>query len=306
MATQIIFVHGRNFKPGKQSLWRLWLSAAQYGIERSRPQKLKAFQAATKRFAYYGARSNQFLRSIGRTYRESADIADRKMALEDLKGYASHEFTKRRYNKLAGKTSLKEAFADIGAGPLRWFGLSEKAISVVAPDMREYWNPDSEFGSIVRWSLTEPLRRAMDSDDKILVIAHSLGTLIAWDTFWKFSYYGEYQAYHKRRVDLWITLGSPVADETVKANLKGAKANGSRQYPMNVRRWENIAAEDDYISHDQKVANDFRQMLSNGVTTSINDHRIYNLALREGRSNPHSSIGYLMHPKTTQVIADWL
>ena len=306
MGTRILFVHGRNFKPDKTPLWRIWLEAARYGIERSYPGKLAAFDAARKTFVHYGDISNRFLYSLGREYSQQSDLADRAKALTDLKAFSAHQFTKRNYQRLPGKTSLKEAFADAGAGPLNWFGLSETAISMVAPDMREYWNPDAPFGSDVRWRFTKPLRAALNSGDRVLVVAHSLGTLISWDTFWKFTYYAEYQEFRDKRIDLWITLGSPLGDETVKDNLKGALASGNRRFPANVVRWENVAAEDDYISHDQKVANDYKAMLRAGLVQQIRDHRIYNLSVRSGRSNPHSSVGYLLHPVTSQLIADWL
>lgn len=305
----ILFLHGRNFKPKRQTLSRLWRDATRHGIERSYPRKVQAFDAANKIYAHYGDISNRYLRSLSRVYDEQTDVDDRKVALKQLRQYASHQFTKRRYNKLPGKTSLKETVADVLGRPLKWFGLSDKAITAVAPDMGEYWNPDSEFGSDVRWPFTQALRRAMAGDDEILVVAHSLGTLIAWDTFWKFSYYGEYRQYRQRRINLWITLGSPIADETVKERLKGAKATGSRRFPANIVRWENVTAEDDYISHDQTVKNDFKQMRKYPqelAIRDIQDHRIHNLTVRHGQSNPHSSIGYLIHPKTSELIASWL
>ena len=309
MAKTILFIHGRSFKPAKPALSRLWKDATRYGIERSFSRKVGAFDAAKKVFVYYGDISNDYLRRLGRKYNERKDVEDRKHVLEVLKTYTSRQFTKARYDKLPGKTPLKEFFADTLSGPLKWLGLSEKAIASVAPDMREYWNPDSQFGSDVRWPFTEALRRAMDGKDKILVVAHSLGTMIAWDTFWKFSYYGEYQRYRGRRVDLWITLGSPLADETVKAHLKGAGARGSRQFPATIVHWENVAAEDDYISHDQTVKNDFKRALrypKKLAFRSIQDHRIYNLTVRREESNPHSSLGYRVHPKTAELIGKWL
>ncbi len=38
----------------------------------------------------------------------------------------------------------------------------------------------------------------------------------------------------------------------------------------------------------------------------IRDHRIYNLALRHGKSNPHHGAGYLIHPQFINVLARWL
>ena len=307
MANRILFIHGRSFKPERRVLRQLWIGAVRHGLARSRPDRLARFDAARKELVYYGDLSGRFLRSRGATYDEAADVADRRAALATLKEYGSRQFTRARYNRLPGKDSLKEFFADVASGSLNWFGLSEKAIGMVAPDMLEYWSPDSSFGSDVRWAFTEALRRGMNSGDRILIVAHSLGTMIAWDTMWKFSYAGEYHGMRNRRVDLFLTIGCPLGDETIKDNLKGAIATGPRRYPANLLRWENVSAEDDYISHDQQVSNDYKKMLLYVLPIrSIRDHRIYNLTVRMGESNPHSSAGYLIHPKVSRLIADWL
>ncbi len=307
MGNRILFIHGRSFKPERPILKRLWISAVRHGLERSRPDRLARFDAARKEFVYYGDISGRFLRSKGKRYRQAADVADRRAALAALKAYGDRQFTRARYNRLPGKESLREFFADVAAGPLNWFGLSERAIGMVAPDMLEYWNPDSSFGSDVRWRFTEELRRAMTSGDRIMIVAHSLGAMIAWDTMWKISYAGEYRGLRDGRVDLFLTIGCPLGDETVKDNLKGARSSGPRRYPANLLRWENVSAEDDYISHDQRVSNDYRKMLKYDLPIrSIKDHRIYNLTVRIGASNPHSSAGYLIHPKVSRLIADWL
>jgi len=306
MGKTILFVHGRNFKPSAPELKKLWIATTRHGIARDHPPKLGAFKAARKELVYYGDISNKYLRSIGREYSMAADVRDRKSTLARLVAYRTNEFTRSRYNKLPGKTSIKEGLADALAGPLDWFGLSKTLIKRVAPDMGEYWNPDSAFGSDARYQMVGPLRRAMDRSDKILVVAHSLGTMVSYDTFWKFSRTGEYRDYWKKKIDLWITLGSPLGDETVKENLRGARASGERKYPANVKRWENVAAEDDYISHDKKVKNDYKRMLRFGLVNRLRDGKIYNLAVRGGKSNPHSSAGYLVNPKVSQLIAEWL
>ncbi len=35
-------------------------------------------------------------------------------------------------------------------------------------------------------------------------------------------------------------------------------------------------------------------------------HPIYNLNIRNGKSNPHASIGYLINPKFITVLDEWL
>lgn len=307
MGKTILFVHGRSFKPQRAALRSNWFSAIEHGIARDRKRKLPAFKKAKKEFVYYGNLSNDFLRSQGSKYNEKEDVESRKQTLAALKAYKASQFNKATYKKLPGKASYKEFLADVGAVTLGSLHLTEGLVSVVAADMREYWNFDSKFGSNVRAAMVGPLKRAMTRGDKIMVVSHSLGTMIAYDTFWKFSRTGEYRAnYSKRKIDAWITLGSPLGDESVKRNLKGAGADGARRYPGNIKRWDNVSAEDDFISHDSKLANDYKRMYKERLIDEINDHQIYNLAVRRGDSNPHHGAGYLIHPKVISLVTDWL
>jgi len=307
MGKTILFVHGRSFKPEKTALRSNWFSAIEHGIQRDRNGKLAAFKKVKKELVYYGDLSNAFLRLSGQKYREEEDIESRKDTLAALREYSASQFTKATYKKLPGKASYKEFLADVGAVALGPLHLTEGLVSVVAADMRQYWNFDSEFGSNVRSTMVGPLKRAMNRGDKIMVVSHSLGTLIAYDTFWKFSHTGEYRLkYSNKKIDTWITLGSPLGDESVKRNLKGAGASGPRRYPGNIKRWENVSAEDDFISHDSKLSNDYRRMCKKGLIDEINDQKIYNLAVRRGASNPHHGTGYLIHPKVINLITDWI
>ena len=223
--------------------------------------------------------------------------------------YAENLVEDHYHPEIAGPLQglVRELVADALSGVFSFFRASEPIIHIVAPDMRHYWNPESAFGSDVRYPMIRPLKEAMDRDDTILVIAHSLGTMISYDTFWKFSRTGEYRPeYSEKQIDLFITIGSPLGDDTVKSNLKGTNARRERRYPSNIRCWINIAAEDDYIAHDEDVADDFRDMTNWGLVDSIEDHRIYNLAVRNRKSNPHHGAGYLIHPVLSDALAAWL
>jgi hypothetical protein len=302
MAKTMILIHGRNLKPPEAALKQLWIEAVRHGIERDSGDKLAAFDAAVKEFVYFGDVSNQFL---GKSNYDDSD--SRQETLDTLKQYQKRQFSKTTYKKLPGASGVKEALADAFAGVTSLFRISDRIITAVAPDMREYWNPDSQFGSEVRFPMIAPLKRAMDRGDDILVVSHSLGTMIAYDTFWNFCRTGEYRPENTdKKISIWITLGSPLADETAKRNVKGARASGAWRYPENVLRWVNVAAEDDYVSHDGVVANDFAEMKKLKLTRSITDKRIYNLSVREGKSNPHHSAGYLVHPYVAEVVAGWL
>jgi hypothetical protein len=308
MAKTIIFIHGRSWKPPKETLKQLWYDAVSHSLGRDHPAKVVAWQTVTKEFVYYGNISNEFLKSAGNTppADELTDTADRQETLTKLKSYSATDFTRATYEQLPGRTSLWEALADTIGEAAGQLDLGQPLVELVAPDMKEYWNPDSDFGSRVREPIVAPLKRAMNDDDEIMVISHSLGTMIAFDTFWKFSHTGEYRPrYTNKPVSLWITIGCPLGDEIVKSNLKGARATGDRCYPSNVRRWINIRAEDDYISHDQTLADDYGAM-ANLMDGPVQDISIYNLAVRHGKSNPHSPLGFLIHPVMVDILAGWL
>ncbi len=75
---------------------------------------------------------------------------------------------------------------------------------------------------------------------------------------------------------------------------------------MLIHNWEKFAVEDDYISHDETLRDDYRKMERAGLVNSICDHRLYNLAVRDGKPNPHHGVGYLIHPRFIDVLGKWL
>ena len=89
--------------------------------------------------------------------------------------------------------------------------------------MAHYWNGDSYFASDVRSRLTPVLKKALDRGDDIMLVGHSLGSMICFDNLWKLSHYGEYRRLCMALIKtLFVTLGSPLADENVKQQLKGS------------------------------------------------------------------------------------
>ncbi|MGD9856068.1 MAG: hypothetical protein AB7U20_14080 [Planctomycetaceae bacterium] len=305
MEKTILLIHGRGFHPPEKETRDLWLAALRHGIERDHPAKLAAFDAAAKKLSYFGDISNAFLAGTPKRP-EPLDGGDLRQTLNDLKQYGPSDFNRKSYRRLPGRDVWKRELADTFAGTLYRLGISENVISSLAPDMAHYWNTDTAFGSDVRFPMIDPLKQAL-LKGPVLVVSHSLGSMIAYDTFWKFTHQGEYrpQCCHKA-VDRWITLGSPLADPTVRAKLKGARVNGPRRYPHNVNEWVNISAKDDFIAYRPKVARDYREMLKLKLTRRITDVQIENLAVSRGKSDPHHALGYLIHPATAAAVAEWL
>jgi len=307
MGKSIVLIHGRSWKPAEAEWRKLWRDALAYGVLTDFPDCKKAWQKAKLEFVYYGDLSNQFLMETDKQPPPADDLLDRWASLEELMERRRTSFTKRTYLTIPNRRSWMEALADTVGALANVLRVGQPVIEAYAPDMDEYWNPDSEFGEHIRARMIGPLKRSMNRGDEILVISHSLGSLVAYDTFWKFCHTAEYTPrYSDRKIQTWITLGSPLGDETAKRNLRGARAHGPRKYPDNIRNWINIYAEDDFVSHDGRLRNDYRKMIGYGCIDSIKDIHIYNLAIRHGSANQHSSAGYLIHPKVSAAVALFL
>ena len=304
----LVIVHGRDFKPAGDVLLELVDTALAAGMERDHPDLLPHYRGLSKELAYFGDLSNAYLLSKDGKYDEQLDIGDRRNALNQLKQIDKRKkFSVQRYDNLPGKSAIAEFAADIATPVLGAVGLASTLISRMAKDLGEYWNAKSDFAAQVRERVREPLCAALDRDEKVMLVSHGVGCIMAYDVLWQLSHDPEFsEKYSDKKIDAWLTLGAPLGDSVIAKKLLGAKDKSGNRYPTNIVSWHNVSAEDDYCCHDNTLANDFRAMLKDKMVSCIHDYHIYNLAVRYGKSNPHSSVGYYIHPRVAQLIVDWL
>jgi hypothetical protein len=304
----LLLVHGRDFKPRAEDFHDLNISALTTGIERDCPEMLDQFNALDKQLAYFGDLTNEFLISKGLRYDETLDVGDRRNALIKFRALEKKKsFSVTRYDRLPGKTAISEFIADVAGPVLGGLGFSSILMRKVGVDLCEYWNSKSDFADKLRERVRTSICAALDSGRQIMLMTHGTGCIIAYDVLWQLSHEAEYAGkYRDQKIDVWLTLGAPLGDSMVRRRLLGAGKKGVERFPSIVVSWHNISAEDDYVSHDNTLADDFKTMLKQKQVSFIRDYRIYNLAVRYGKSNPHSSIGYLAHPRTAQIVSEWL
>ena len=304
----ILLVHGGDFKPAEAALLDISLSAIRSGIERDYPDHVGAYDALHKDLAYFGDLTKEFLESLGRQYDEQLDLGDRNNALTSLRAIpARKRFGIRQYDRLPGKSALREFIADIAAPVCGALGLTRWLISRVSRDFCEYLCDDSEYAAKVRQRVQQKLCEMFDRRDELLLISHGTGCVAAYEALWELSHREEYrERYSHSKVGVWLTLGAPLGDNFIRRHLVGSGKGAETPFPTNVINWYNVAAEDDYICHDNTLADDFKQMMEKRLISAVKDYRIYNLAVRYGRSNPHSSVGYYIHPRVAKLIVDWL
>ncbi len=304
----LLLVHGRDFKPAADSYMDLSTAALRSGIERDFPDSLDSFDALNKSIAWYGDLNAGALNAKGKRYDETLDIADRRNVLANLREITARKrFGIRQYDKLPGKSAVPEAVVDIVAPVLGALGLCVPMIRSVSKDFAQYFDRKSNYAMQVRERVKERLCELMDRGDRIVLLSHGTGCVVAYDVLWQISHDPDLkEKYGDKKVELWITLGAPLGDNSIRKRLLGAKEKSAAKFPVNVMFWHNVAAEDDYCCHDNTLADDFKIMMQQRVVSAVYDHKVFNLAVRYGKSNPHSSIGYYIHPRISKILVDWL
>jgi len=304
----ILFVHGHDFKPDRETLLEISLAAVRSGIERDYPDCLPAFDGVHCDIAYYGDLNNELLTAIKRPYDANLDNGDRRNALQALREIRERKrFGIRQYDRLPGKSAVPEFIADIIYPVLALFGLAMPIIKRLSRDFAEYLSGKSDFSGQIQDRVRTSLCSMLDRGDHVMLLTHGTGSVVAYDVLWQLSHDAELQErYGATKIDMWVTLGSPLGDRRIRKNLAGAAQKAVAPYPTNVISWHNVSAEDDYTCHDNTLADDFRKMMSQRLVSAVTDYRVFNHAVRYGRSNPHSSVGYYIHPRVSKLIADWI
>lgn len=161
---------------------------------------------------------------------------------------------------------------------------------------------DASFKSvkeIIRDRLANTLKKYKRDD--ILLIAHSMGSIIAYDVC-SFTT-------PEIKIDTLVTMGSPlgipiilskIAEERklIDPNIKKLKS------PQNITKsWFNFADIEDNVAHNYNLADDFE---SNDRGVKVTDAVVVNDYIVKGERNPHKSYGYLRAPEFSNILADFL
>lgn len=180
--------------------------------------------------------------------------------------------------------------------------LPSPAIKNTIRETERYFSNYEGIGERVRELVKAPLRRLLADGDRILLIGHSLGSVIAYDALWELTHREPCPG----KVDLFISIGSPLGMRFVQDRLLGFRQPQQR-LPCNIRRWVNIAAHGDITALDPDLRDDFLPMLEQGCTESIEDrHRgVFNYFRNEQGLNEHRSYGYLVEQHVARAVSDW-
>lgn len=168
-------------------------------------------------------------------------------------------------------------------------------------DLRRYVRNENEIAEHTRQMLKLRLRAGAESGRPILLIGHSMGSVIAYEALWQLSR-AQREAVD---IDLFLTMGSPLGQRYIQKRIKGRDAIGAVRYPSNIRCWINLSAVGDLTAIDPELQGDFGEMAELGLVDGIDDREIWNWFRWNGELNTHSEYGYLVNPETARIVIDW-
>lgn len=178
--------------------------------------------------------------------------------------------------------------------------LATEELEVHLHDLNRYVRNDNGVADGARSVVRLALQSAAADRRPVLLLAHSMGSVIAYDVLWQLT-----RDKDDVEVDLLVTMGSPLGQKLIQRRLMGADLRGKARYPCNIRNWINLAAIGELTAIDTHLKNDFGEMVQLGLVENIDDRAMFNYYRMSGTLNVHAEYGYLINEVTASVVKRW-
>jgi hypothetical protein len=199
------------------------------------------------------------------------------------------------------RRSLRWLFRTADFLPFTIPKLATEELEVHLRDLYRYVSNENGAADAAREKLKLALKSAAAADRPILLIAHSMGSVIAVEGLWELSEDKD----SKLKVDLLLTLGSPLGQKLIRRRLLPVRRGATPPYPANIRYWINLAAIGELTAIDMTLRNDFAAMIELGLIADIEDRQVYNFYHMHGTLNVHAEYGYLVNEVTASIVRGW-
>jgi len=291
---RILYVPGKNLKPPPAAHRELLLRCLLHGIRRIDPEVADevnaqdVFSLVAWNYLYYRQHRDiaQFIPWVDQL------LSQEQLQPKDIRHARPMSYWVARFLYQMGDT-------------LPWLIplIPDNRIKSSIRETEHYFQNTDNIGCRIRELQKVPLREAAERGDKVLLIGHSLGSVIAFDALWELHHLEGITCC----VDCFLTIGSPLGMKFVQHRLLCNGKDHPQRFPGNIRTWVNISARGDLVALDPSLQNDFGEMVTRHYVENIDDKHdgIYNYYRDEKGLNVHKSYGYLVNPIVDQMIINW-
>ena len=174
-------------------------------------------------------------------------------------------------------------------------------------DLDIYYSADYRDNDDMMFHVKEAIRNRLakflnrHEDKEILLIAHSMGSIIAYDVLAR--------SLSDVPIHTLVTLGSPLGMPIVmgkfvkEENLPFMTGNKLRT-PESVRKyWYNLSDLNDKVAMNHDLSDDYDE---NSSHVHVIDRIVYNNYEYDGKGNPHQAYGYLRTPEMAEIVYNFL
>ena len=213
---RIIFVPGKNPKPPVEEHYAQLLRSLVRGVGRADPAAARAIADTPEAFTlipwnrlYYG---------------ESKPLGPDRPWIDAL---LTRDGPTRDEVRDALSWRRKGARAMISVAdflPILIPLLPDPAVKSAIQETERYFANFGGIGGRVRELLKAPLREIFARGERVLLIGHSMGSVIAYDVLWELWH----TEGRRERLDTFLTLGSPLGMHFAQRRLLGAGARGAK------------------------------------------------------------------------------
>ncbi len=293
--TQIIYVPGMKPKPPvedhEEMLWRCLLN----GIGRADPEMVH--NLVDHRNMFRVAPWSRLFYNEQTAVEPDIPGIERLLALEGPQARDLEEAS--HWHKQLGKFvyMLSDQFPFL----IDWVANSK--MEEALKETRRYFQNQDGVATRIRQLVADRLLASWTPDSRLAIIAHSLGSVIAFETLWEMSYRSNCEI----RVDLFMTLGSPLGLNFMRHRMLNANESGARRFPTNIRRWANLSAIGEMTALDRAFAMDYCEMVELGLVESVTDELDLHTYFRGPDGlNVHKCYGYMANQRVGATLAEWL
>ncbi|MBI9056360.1 GPI inositol-deacylase [Labilibaculum sp. DW002] len=300
MANVIIEIHGLGNKPPKNLLERWWERAMIEGLKSNNYKaNLPKYEMVYWADILHDQPLNQFEKNEDSPYYLD-EIYVRRPKLFVRENHDTRKKVVNFVNRQLNKFLLNEDFS------LNYSFITDVILGNYFQDLQTYYQEESESNEESANKIKESIRLRLlkvlekYKGDDIMLIAHSMGSIIAFDVL-------SFLANHIQ-IHTFVTIGSPLGLPIVVskfADEQRVRNNGGTLIatPPNVKSWYNFADILDKVALNYELGDDFKE---NRFGVKPIDYLVENNYQINKISNPHKSYGYLRTPEFAQVLNNFI
>ena len=310
MSSIIVGIHGLANKPPRAALARYWRQSIAEGLRKNCKIPQPRFKLQMVYWAdllYKSPLHDDALFDFDELYNQEPYTACTKKLTTYEEGFL--DGVRARASALVG------ASVDFTKQQFGMDRLADWVIGKALKDLAFYYDKSRKIGDrskprqkvLARKVLQDELRNALppSKDNRIMLIAHSMGSIIAYDVLRDIGQEGtDFQIGH------FVTIGSPLGLPHVKAKIvqerayAGTKRKRLRTPTVVTESWVNYADRRDPVALDTHLRDDFGE---NAKSVRVKDDLIVNsYRSPAGEASYHKSYGYLRAPELSKHIAEFI